>query len=134
MANYLSSWFASENITSVSWENRAIDAPDTTSTVPWARVTFFPGQTQQATVGDTGYNLMHGILLVNLFYAKGFDTGAVNEAADSLMTYFRRGTITPEVSGYSARINNVWRTRGLEEARWYNLPVNINYFQYVVNS
>lgn len=134
MASQLQLWLTANNITKVAWENKPIDPPAPDALEAWARVTFFPKETRQATVGDDGMNDMGGIMLVNVFWPKGKLAGTPNELADSLVSHFKRGTTTPTVSGYQTKIFNAWRDAALSDDVWFNVPVRVRYYQYVTNS
>lgn len=135
MAQHLQSWFTTNNIEHVAWENRPLDPPSPNDTEkPWSRVTFFPAETRQASVGDEGLNEMGGIMLVNVFYPKGKSSGTPNQLADSLMSHFKRGTTTTAVSGYQARVFNTWRDAALPDDTWFNVPVRVRFFQHVTNT
>jgi len=136
MADHLQAWFTANSISKVAWENAPLDPPevDDGNAASWARVTFFPKETRQASVGDAGLNDMGGIMLVNLFRPKGELAGAANVLADSLISHFKRGTLTPAVSGHQTKITNAWRDAALPDDVWFNVPVRVRYYQYVTNS
>lgn len=130
---HLQEWFDTNKITAIAWENKSLDPPAIDGTKSWARVSFFPAETRQGSLGDEGLNEMSGIMLVNLFYPKGKGSGILNALADSLVSHFKRGTITAAVSGYTAKIKNAWRDSPLPDDRWFNIPVRVRYYQYVNN-
>lgn len=133
MAQHLQTWLTANSISKVAWENRPLDPAAVDGTEAWARVSFFPKETVQASVGDNGLNEVGGIMLVNLFYPKGKNAGTPNSLADSLVSHFKRGTLTGAVSGYSAKIWNAWRDAALQEPAWFNVPVRVRYYQQVEN-
>lgn len=119
----------------VAYPNREFTPPDASLTAKsWLRVTFIPAETQQASVGDAGMNLMSGIMLINVFSPKGANAGPANALADSLVTAYKRGTNCPAVSGYVARIEKAWRSMALPDERWFNVPVRVKWFQQVTNT
>lgn len=133
MANKFQAWLTANGYTQVAWENREFTPPAVDGSTPWFRPTFFPAETRQASVGDAGLNEMGGIMLINIFYPKGKNAGTPNQIADSLLSHFKRGTLTDAVSGYQAKIFNAWRDSALPEEAWYNIPVRVRYFQQVNN-
>lgn len=136
MANHFQGWLTANSVpdSRVAWPNRPMDPPAVDGSVAWYRATFFPSETRQAGVGDNGFNEMGGIMLINVFYPKGKNSGTPNELADSIISYFKRGTLTSAVSGYQARISSAWRDAALPDEVWYMIPVRIRYFQHVTNS
>ena len=121
-------------IDGVAYDNRDYDPPKVDKGKLWLRASFFPAETQQATVGDEGLNEVAGIMLVNVFYPKGKDAGVPNAVSDDLVSYFKRGTTCPEVNGYQARVRMAWRDAALPEENWFNVPVRVRYYQHVTNT
>lgn len=120
-------------VSMIKYPNKAEDSPEADTTKMWLRVSFFPDETDQLTVGDDGLNTMGGIMLINVFAPKGDGAGNANDVADSLVSYLKRGTDCPTVSGYYARVMRSFKSAPIEEERWFNVPVNVRWFQHVAN-
>lgn len=130
MFQHYNEWADDESLP-VHWPNSDGFTPPETGL--WTKVDLLPAETFQSSVGENGFNLLSGILQISIFAPQNSFTGDLNEAVDSLLAHFKRGTVTAAVSGTSARVEKVWRSAALPDERWYMVPVNIRYFQYATN-
>lgn len=138
LGSHLQTWVTANasTISGVAWPNKEFDPPAVDGGKGWVRPKSFPAETIQATVGDSGLNEVGGIYRIDLFYPKGKAAGVPNQIADSLVSHFKRGTNTPDVSGYSARITRAWREAAQDDKAneaWYHIPVRVQWFQHVAN-
>lgn len=131
----LETWKAAHSsVAGIAYPNKEFTPPAVDDlTKAWAEVNFFPKETRQAGVGDAGYNEMGGIMMVNIRVPKGSTAGAAKALADALVTAFKRGTNCTAVSGYVARVKNAWQSSPITEEAWFNVPVNIQWYQHVSN-
>ena len=115
----------------IAWENTSF-VPAVGS--PWLKAAILPGETRQADMGpDGGRNLNRGIYQVSVFYPAGQGSGAARDAADAVISHFRRGLAI--VSGTVAvRIRRSWRGPAASEADWFQIPVSIAWFAYTANA
>lgn len=114
----------------VAWEN----APFTpTANTPWMRTTLLPAETEQRILGTNGLNRIQGIYQVDLFYPTEQGSGAARDKADSVISYFKRGT-TATYSATKVIILKAYRSPALIENDWYHIPINISWYSYVENT
>lgn len=107
----------------IAYENDGISQAASTD---YLRLTFLPGDTTQATMGDDGNDLYVGIFQIDVFKRRG--TGR-STWPDTIGDHFKRGTIL-SYNGTSVRIKSVSRIPGFDDNNFYIIPVSIEWEAY----
>jgi len=114
----------------VAWEN----APFTpTANTPWMRTTLLPAETEQSIIGTNGLNRIQGVYQIDLFYPANGGSGTARDKADSVISYFKRGTLAT-YSTTQAVVLKAYRNPAMNEEDWYHIPINIVWYSYVENT
>ena len=115
--------------------NVAYENAEYTPTVgtDWKRVTFLPTEPTQASLGTNGHNRLMGIYQVSVFAEVGKGPKAAEDAAELVITAFKRGTSLTAVGGVTTRIERAWRGPAIQESDWYHVPVSVSWFAYAAN-
>ena len=111
----------------IAWENKAYEP---TMGTLYARPTLIPGDTVQATLGDSGTDMNIGIYQIDIFAEAGTGKGAAITMADTIANHFKRGTDLT-YNSRTVRIKSVSRQAGINNPDgWYQLPIEIIYVSY----
>lgn len=107
----------------VAWENVTYEPVMGTL---YLRPTNIPGDTTQATMGDSGQDFTIGIYQVDVFAPSGGGKNSAVVMADLVADQFKRGSDLT----YNTRVVTVTSARrgvASQEDGWYMLPVEIVY-------
>lgn len=107
----------------IAYEN---DSHSQNASVDYLRLTFLPGDTVQASLGDLGNDLYSGIFQIDSFTRR--DTGR-STWPDVIGDHFKRGTILT-YNGTTVRIKAVSRGPSFEDNNFYITPVSIDWEAY----
>ena len=108
---------------------------DANAGAPWFRSTVMPGEPYQQSMGGAnfGVNTFPGIYQVDCFYPKGGGDSAALAMADTLASYFKRGS-TFTSAGITIRVKRAWTNTPAEEDRWFHVPVVVSWWADVDNT
>lgn len=111
----------------VAWENKSFTP---TMGTLYIRPTNIPGDSVQATLGDSGTDQNIGIYQVDVFAEAGMGKNAALDMADQIGDQFKRGTDLV-YNGRTVRIRSASRKVGQNNVDgWYQVPVEITYISY----
>lgn len=111
----------------VSWENVSYTPVNGTL---YIRPTLLAGDTNQASLGDSGTDQNIGIYQLDVFAPAGTGKGAAIVMADTIANQFKRGTVLT-YSGVTVRVKNASRQAAINNADgWYQVPVVVTYISY----
>ena len=126
---HLMSWIDSGSL-ECAWLGIAYEP---TKGQPWARPVLMPSEPRTAGIGPSGLIEHLGIYQVSLFYPSGQGTGAIRDAADSLLSHFKQGTVlTYDLQ--EVGITRAYMTTMREEPDWIHSPVILAWSCYAPKS
>lgn len=106
------------------YENREFKPP---SNREWCRVSFLPGSTAPATLGNKGEDRDSGILQIDL--NAPLNSGRTSQEAnyDFLRAYFHAGRYL-EHQGQHVVIRSCSRAPSSREGGWHKVPVSVSWY------
>jgi len=111
----------------VAWENKAYTPVNGTL---YLRPKIIPGDTRQATLGDSGTDENIGIYQVDVFAAAGEGKEEAIVKADEIADHFKRGTLLTH-NDRNVRIKSASRRVGVNTPDgWYMISVEIVYITF----
>lgn len=95
----------------------------------WMRGTLLPAETENITLGLTGYQRLSGLYQIDIWTPadKGITTGATY--ADAVVALFAKGTVLTDNTN-KVFILKSWREKGPRETAIYNTPVIVRWEAY----
>ena len=111
----------------IAWENKGYEPVKGTL---YARPSILPGETVQASLGDTGQDMTVGVYQVDIFAKAGKGKNEAVVMADLIANWFKRGTVLT-YNSRKVRIRNVSRKAGINNAGgWFQIPIEIAFISY----
>jgi len=102
-------------------ENQSEDPPTGT---PYAQLFILPNQPTVSTMGDSGQDLITGLMQVNLNYPIGDGAGEAKQKATEIREVFKAG-YRPTYDGQEVFITSSGRGIARNQDSWFQVIVNI---------
>ena len=91
---------------------------------PYAQLFILPNQPTVSTMGDSGQDLITGLMQVNLNYPVGDGSGLAKQKATAIRNVFKAG-YRPSYDGQEVFITSSGRGIARNQDSWYQVVVNI---------
>lgn len=109
----------------IAWPNASFEP---TADTTWYRTTYMPGEPYAIEVMEGGRNRHVGLYQIDVFAKLGVGEGAASDLADTVVGYFKRGTVL--IYGtVSVVIEKAWREQGRAdpELPYWHIPVRVRW-------